>query len=289
MRTLVHLSDIHFGRVDYQLVEPLVKLVHEIKPDVVVISGDLTQRARVEQFKEARAFLDRLPKPQVVVPGNHDVPLYNLLARFLTPLDNYRRYICDDLAPFYMDDEVAIVGINTARSLTFKGGRINEEQVAMISERMCAVKEEVTKIIVTHHPFDVPPGQDEDDLLGRARMAMHTLARCGADVLLAGHIHLSHTGHTATRYQVEGHSAIVVQAGTATSTRGRGEANSFNVIRVAHPGIEVERVTWQPERGSFTPSLTERFRHAQTGWTRLADAPPTIEETITSVTQTVAE
>ena len=283
MRTLVHLSDIHFGHVDYQLVEPLIKFVHEIKPDVVVVSGDLTQRARVVQFKEARAFLARLPKPQVVVPGNHDVPLYNLLARFLTPLDNYRRYISDDLAPFYMDDEIAVVGINTARSLTFKGGRINEEQVAMISERMCALKEETTKIIVTHHPFDIPSGHDEDDLLGRAEMAMHTLARCGADVLLAGHIHLSHIGHTATRYQVEGHAAIVVQAGTATSTRGRGEANSFNVIRVAHPGIEVERVTWQPETGNFTPSLTERFRHTQTGWTRLSDAPPTVEETIASV------
>ncbi|MDQ3687478.1 MAG: metallophosphoesterase [Acidobacteriota bacterium] len=288
MRTVVHLSDVHFGRVDYQLVEPLVKFVNELTPHVVVVSGDLTQRARAEQFREARAFLDRLPKPQVVVPGNHDVPLYNLFARFLTPLDNYRRYISDDLAPFYMDDEIAIVGINTARSLTFKGGRINEEQVALIRERMCALKEGMTKIVVTHHPFDVPEGGDEDALLGRAEMAMQTLARCGADVLLAGHIHLSHIGHTASRYRIEGHSALVIQAGTATSTRGRGEANSFNVIRVEHPGIEVERVTWQPETGRFTASQTERFRHTPIGWTRLADAPPTVEETIAIVAQEVA-
>lgn len=288
MRTLVHLSDVHFGRVDYTLVEPLVKFVNELAPDVVVVSGDLTQRARAEQFREARAFLDRLPQPQVVVPGNHDVPLYNVLARFLTPLDNYRKYISDDLAPFYMDDEIAVVGVNTARSLTFKGGRINEEQVAMIQERMCALKEEMTKIVVTHHPFDVPEGGDEDALLGRAEMAMRTLARCGADVLLAGHIHLSHIGHTASRYRIEGHSALVIQAGTATSTRGRGESNSFNVIRVEHPGIEVERVTWQPETGRFTAAQTERFRHSPTGWTRLADAPPTVEETIATVAQEVA-
>ncbi len=291
MRTLIHLSDIHFGRVDHQLVVPLIKFVHELTPDVVVVSGDLTQRARAAQFKEARAFLDQLPKPQVIVPGNHDVPLYNLLARFLTPLDNYRRYISDDLAPFYMDDEIAVVGINTARSLTFKSGRINEEQVALIRERMCALKDGITKIVVTHHPFDIPPGHDEDELLGRAEMAMQTLASCGADVLLAGHLHLSHTGHTATRYRVEGHAAIVVQAGTATSTRGRGEVNSFNVIRVEHPGIAVERVTWQPETGNFRPSLTERFRHTPTGWTRLADAPPTVEveETIANVTQEVTK
>ncbi|MEJ7616545.1 MAG: metallophosphoesterase [Pyrinomonadaceae bacterium] len=99
MRTLIHLSDVHFGRVDYSLIDPLVKFVNELRPHVVVVSGDLTQRARAAQFKEARAFLDRLPKPQVVVPGNHDVPLYNVFARFLKPLDNYRRYISDDLLP----------------------------------------------------------------------------------------------------------------------------------------------------------------------------------------------
>ena len=284
MRTLVHLSDVHFGRVDYALVDPLVEFVNRINPDLVVISGDLTQRARSEQFKEARSFLDRLPRPQIVIPGNHDVPLYNVFARFLTPLDKYRRYITDDLAPFYRDAEIAVVGVNTARSLTFKGGRINAEQIAMVQERMCALDDDVTKIIVTHHPFDLPSGHDEDDLLGRAEMAMQTFATCGADVLLAGHIHLSHVGHTATRYKVEGHAAIVVQAGTATSTRGRGEANSFNVLRVDHPLIEVERVTWQLDTGDFVPSHTERFAHTPTGWTRRADAPAKTIDTIESVT-----
>lgn len=289
MRTLIHLSDVHFGRVDYRLIDPLVKFVNELQPHVVVVSGDLTQRARAAQFKEARAFLDRLPKPQVVVPGNHDVPLYNVFARFLKPLDNYRRYISDDLAPFYLDDEVAVVGVNTARSLAFKNGRINEEQVALIRARMCALGDEVTKIVVTHHPFDVPPGKDENDLLGRAEMAMQTLARCGADVLLAGHLHLSHTGHSAARYRVEGHSALVVHAGTATSTRGRGETNSFNVIRVDHPQIEIERVSWQTETVNFTAFLTERFAHTPAGWMRLADAPPTVVETVASVAQEATE
>lgn len=288
MRTLVHISDVHFGRVDYTLVDPLVEFVNWLEPDLVVISGDLTQRARTEQFKEARSFLDRLPRPQIVIPGNHDVPLYNVFARFLTPLDKYRRYISDDLAPFYRDEEIAVVGVNTARSLTFKGGRINAEQIALIKDRMCALDDGVTKIIVTHHPFDLPPGHDEDDLLGRAEMAMRTLATCGADVLLAGHIHLSHTGQTATRYRIEGHAAIVVQAGTATSTRGRGEANSFNVLRVDHPLIEVERVTWQTETGGFIPSHTERFSHSPTGWTRRADAPATTVETIESVARETA-
>ena len=110
MRTIVHLSDLHFGRIDQAIVEPLATTVTEIKPDVVVVSGDLTQRARSEQFQEAREFLDELPHPQIIVPGNHDVPLYNVFQRFLEPLDKYRRYITDDLEPFYSDEQIALLG-----------------------------------------------------------------------------------------------------------------------------------------------------------------------------------
>jgi 3',5'-cyclic AMP phosphodiesterase CpdA len=271
MRTLVHLSDLHFGRVDYSIIEPLVATITELKPDVVVVSGDLTQRARSRQFQEARAFLDRLPAPQIIVPGNHDVPLHNVFARFLQPLDKYKRYITDDLQPFYADEEVAILGINTARSLTIKDGRINEEQIAGIRERLCALDDKVIKIIVTHHPFDLPEGHDEAELVNRAELAMEALASCGADVLLAGHLHISHTGHSSTRYKIAGHSALVVSAGTATSTRGRGETNSFNVIRAQHPHIKVERLAWHPERRAFAPSSDEDFQHTADGWVRLTD------------------
>lgn len=272
MRTLVHLSDLHFGRIDEALLEPVIATVTAIKPDVVVVSGDLTQRARSYQFKEAREFLDKLPSPQIIVPGNHDVPLHNVFARFFQPLDKYKEHITDDLKPFYADEEVAILGINTARSLTIKDGRINEEQVAAIRERLCPYPNNVTKIIVTHHPFDLPEGHHrEDDLVNRAQLAMEAIANCGADVLLAGHLHVSHTGHSSARYKIAGHSALVVSAGTATSTRGRGESNSFNVLRVRHPFINVERLSWQPERGEFTPSSTEHFKHSPDGWTRVPD------------------
>jgi len=272
MRTLVHLSDLHFGRIDEALLEPVIATVAAIKPNVVVVSGDLTQRARSYQFKEAREFLDKLPSPQIIVPGNHDVPLHNVFARFFQPLDKYKEHITDDLEPFYADEEVAILGINTARSLTIKDGRINEEQVAAIRERLCPFPNDVTKIIVTHHPFDLPEGHHrEDDLVNRAQLAMEAIAKCGADVLLAGHLHVSHTGHSSARYKIAGHSALVVSAGTATSTRGRGETNSFNVLRLRHPFINVERLSWQPERAEFTPSSTEHFKHSPDGWTRVPD------------------
>jgi 3',5'-cyclic AMP phosphodiesterase CpdA len=269
MRSIVHLSDIHFGRVNVHVISPLIEAVKKNNPDLVAISGDLTQRARSREFLEARAFLDQLPRPQIVVPGNHDVPLHNVFARFTRPLDKYRRYITEDLRPFYHDEEIAVLGVNTARSLTIKGGRINEEQIDWMRQKLCAVNPDIVKIVVTHHPFDLPEGHHERDLVGRARLAMEQLAECGADVFLAGHLHVSHTTHSATRYKIKGHSALVVQAGTAASDRGRGEENSFNVVRIDRPHIAVERFEWQPAQETFGLTTTERFRHTADGWIRM--------------------
>jgi 3',5'-cyclic AMP phosphodiesterase CpdA len=280
MKIVVHLSDIHFGRVDYATVTPLTEAITKIGPDVVVISGDLTQRARESQFEEARKFLDALPKPQIVVPGNHDVPLYNVFARFMAPLDNYRKVISEDVEQCYRDDEIAIVGVNTARSATFKNGRINEEQVERVRALLCDVGADVTKIVVTHHPFDLPRQFPEGDLVGRARMAIESLAPCGIDVFLAGHYHFGHTGDTATRYDIEDYNALIIHAGTATSTRGRGEPNSFNVIRIARPELVVERYTWRPEEAVFTQFSAEHFRATDAGWVRLQDESPVGREDI---------
>ncbi len=271
MRIIVHLSDIHFGSLDPRVLSPLINSIKAINPNLVAVSGDLTQRAKSYQFKEAREFLDALPEPQIVVPGNHDVPLYNVFSRFLSPLDKYRRYITNDLRPTYFDDEIAVLGVNTARSWTIKGGRINEEQVSWLRDKLCPISDNVLKVVVTHHPFDLPEGHDERDLVGRARMAMDHLADCGADLFLAGHLHISHTTHSAKRYKIKGHSALVVQAGTATSTRGRGEANSFNVIHVNKESVVVERFEWHESAATFDAVSIERFIHTEDGWTRLKE------------------
>jgi 3',5'-cyclic AMP phosphodiesterase CpdA len=271
MRKIVHLSDLHFGRTDASVVGPLADAVTSLQPSLVVVSGDLTQRARTHQFEEAREFLDRLPQPQLVVPGNHDVPLWNVVARFASPLEKFRRHINADTEPVYEDEEMIVVGVNTARSLTHKYGRINEEQVAVLRERFCAHDGGVFKVVVTHHPFDLPAGADEREIVRRARMAMEALASCGADLLLAGHLHVGHTGHTAERYKIKGHSALFVQAGTATSTRGRGESNSFNVIRLKHPFMQVERRVWQSAASTFKPGPAETFRETSEGWERLTE------------------
>ena len=259
MRTIVHLSDLHFGRTDPALIEPLLASLATIRPSAVVVSGDLTQRARRKQFEEARDFLGRIQAPRVVVPGNHDVPLYRVWERFLSPLGKYQRIIQRDLEPSFVDDEIAILGINTARALTFKNGRINHEQMAAIKRRFEPLGQGVTKIVVTHHPFDLPDQTGDVDLVGRARAAMEVFSRCGVDLLLAGHFHKSESGASSDRYEIAGYSALVVQAGTATSTRSRGEENSFNVLRVGNEAVVVERWIWHAEQKAFRADREERF------------------------------
>jgi 3',5'-cyclic AMP phosphodiesterase CpdA len=266
MRTIVHVSDIHFGRVDPRVVAPLVMAIRAVAPNLVAVSGDLTQRARRGQFRQARAFLDQLPPPLLVVPGNHDVPLFNLAARFMDPYGGYRRHIAQDLEPIYQDEEMIAVGLNSARNFPFHGGgRLNVAQVSHARARLAAAPADAVRIVVTHHPFDLPEGHGDEHLIGRSDMAMRQLAEAGADLFLAGHLHVSHVGHTADRYQIAGHSALVVQAGTL-STRSRGELNTFNVLRLARPVITIERHSWNADRQRFETSWTGTFTHTPDGW-----------------------
>jgi 3',5'-cyclic AMP phosphodiesterase CpdA len=267
MRTLVHLSDLHFGRIESAILSPLVEFIRAVKPDVVAISGDLTQRARTAEFLAAKEFLAAIPFPQIVVPGNHDVPLHNPISRFARKLDRYKRYITSDLQPVFADSEIVVAGVNTARALTWKDGRINARQLEQLRAALQAIPADRTKIVVTHHPFDLPAGA-AGRVVGRSRLAIKMLAECRVDLLLAGHFHIADTGQTAKRYKMAGYSAIVVSSGTSTSTRGRGQPNSFNVIRIEEPDIAIERRVWQRESGAFDILSVERFYRSEGGWIR---------------------
>jgi len=266
MKTLVHLSDLHFGRVDPAVADALAGLIGRLGPHVVAVSGDLTQRARRWQFREARRFLDSLPRPHVVVPGNHDIPLFNLPARFLNPLGGYRRHITDNLQPLHADAEIAVLGLNTTRPTSLKGGAVQYDDVPRMCEVLGRLGERIVKIIVGHHPFG-----ERRDAAGSTEGAADTravarLAGAGADVFLTGHRHLSYTGHTAERYDISGRAAIVVEAGTATSTRMRGEANAFNLLHIDHGHVAVERFEWQPSGAVFTVADATRFERGSNGW-----------------------
>jgi 3',5'-cyclic AMP phosphodiesterase CpdA len=263
MRTIAHLSDLHFGRTDPDVVRGAIDAVHRLKPDLVVISVDLTQRARSHQFRAARAFLDRLPKPQIVVPGNHDIPLWNIFARGFLPLRKYRSIVTRDLEPFFADDEIAVLGLNTARSLTIKDGKINRRQIDLAIARFSAGAPHCVRILVTHHPFDQPEKGDAGDIVGRAVLAMGEIGS-RVDLILSGHLHLARSGSSAVRYP--GSGALIVLAGTATSTRVRGEANAFNLLELDRDRLQVHRLEWQPREQTFAEAALQRFARSNGVW-----------------------
>lgn len=273
LRIIAHLSDLHFGHVDPAIPPVLRAALLDIGPDLLVVSGDLTQRARREQFWQARHFLDSLPFPRVVVPGNHDVPLYNVLARWLRPLEKYKTIISADLEPVYADEEIVAVGINTARALTFKNGRINRRQVDQLHERLAAIGPGArVRIVVAHHPFILPEGADPRDLIGRAKMGLSAFAEAEVDLILSGHLHVGRTVVEATADGAAGPSLLLIQAGTATSTRLRDDMNSFNVLRIAHPELAIERLSWDDARAAFAASSLERYRRVSNAWQRVDHA-----------------
>jgi 3',5'-cyclic AMP phosphodiesterase CpdA len=263
---IAHLSDLHFGANVAKFVAAAAAWLEAQQPDLVVISGDFTQRARREQFKEASAWLNRLRAAGhtiLAIPGNHDIPLFDLARRFGAPLRRYKRWISGDLCPWFENEQVAVLGINTARSLTIRNGRINHKQMRLIEERFAAVAPEKTRILVTHHPlFALPIGSGNEftEAVGQHDDAVAAVCRAGVHVALAGHFHRTYA--EAARKMVErAGGALVIQAGTATSYRLRNnELQSFNWLHVhRHDDIELQVVAWDGHgfrRGS----------HVRFGW-----------------------
>ena len=276
-RTIVHLSDLHFNWVDESLLDPLVDCVKSLKPDILAVSGDFTQHAWPNEFERAAALLDRLPGRKILVPGNHDMAFLNPVRRVTQRLRLFRKYITPDPVPFFADGEIGVLGLNTARIEHLRGGRIREWQVDLLEERMEGVPSGSVRVLVTHHPFDLPESFHAREIVSRGERVIERVVKC-VDLMLAGHMHISHAGPTAERYKVSEQSAVFVQAGTAISIRSRGEANAFQVIRTDPQSIEVGTFTWTSEKSSYAPSALSRFKRSAHGWARtLAEREPTAQ------------
>jgi 3',5'-cyclic AMP phosphodiesterase CpdA len=272
MARIAHLSDLHFGSHDPKVVDGAFAWLQEQQPDLIILSGDFTQRARIEQFRMASAWLNRLRGagwPVLAIPGNHDVPLYDVVTRFAAPLHRYKRWISNDLCPWFENEEVAVLGINTARSLTFKDGRINREQMVLIRERFAAVAPSKTRILVTHHPlYSMPIGEggELNEAVGRHADAVKAVCEAGIHVALAGHFHRTYA-EAARKMVRNAGGALVIQAGTATSTRLRNnEGQSFNWIH-AHRNndIELQVIAW--DGTGFRRGSHVRFAYDGENWT----------------------
>ncbi|HWI81546.1 metallophosphoesterase [Ramlibacter sp.] len=259
MSLLLHISDTHFGTEQAPVVAALEALARERLPDALVFSGDITQRARPEQFEAGRRLCDRLGiRHMVTLPGNHDIPLFDLFTRATQP---YRRYLASfgpRLEHTLVTDDFFIVGVNTTRPSRHKNGEVSPEQVLRVARELQGARPRQLRIVVTHQPVDVYRAEDVHDRLHGAEGALLAWSRAGADLVLGGHIHLPYVMDLMRRPEPLSRPMWCVQAGTAVSSRVRhGTCNSVNLIhwKPVPPGEPrhclVERCDYRPEAGWF--------------------------------------
>lgn len=261
MTRVAHISDTHFGTEQDEVCAALRSDLLRAAPDLVVLTGDITQRARSAQFRAARAFLDSLaPLPVLALPGNHDLPLFDLFTRFTGPYRRFRRHICPDLAPQWLGEEVAVLGVNSTRVLRHKHGALPAALVREVARRLAGLPQ-AYKVVALHHPLAVVEAGDRRNRVRGADAALSAWIEAGADLFLGGHIHLPYCipARAAER------QAVLLQAGTAVSTRRRGGLpNSYNLVRF--------------ETGDVRRLLIERrdYAHGSFAAGRASEALPTL-------------
>jgi 3',5'-cyclic AMP phosphodiesterase CpdA len=275
MSVIVHISDLHFGTEDPAIAAALLADLdgrNAPVPSLVAISGDLTQRAKDHQFLACRAFLDRLPGPYLAVPGNHDVPLYDLASRFLRPFHRYQQHISEDLEPAHVDAELAVIGINTAHGFTIKDGRITEAQATTAAVRL-APHAGRFRVIVAHHPFVLPAGRPERERVDGADAALPILEAAGAELILSGHLHIAYTSDTPG-FRSEDRALVAVHAGTCISTRRRGEPNGYNRLTIADDQLTIVHREWTGDR--FADTAAKTYRRQDGRWRRAPEQAATV-------------
>ncbi|MBA3847941.1 MAG: metallophosphoesterase [Planctomycetes bacterium] len=266
MVRIAHLSDLHFGTEDTVVAAALTRDVLAFAPDLVVVSGDLTQRARRREFAAARAWLDALPFPRLAVPGNHDLPLWHLFDRAVRPLARFQHAIGSDM-PLFRDRSLAVIGINTARAGTMKSGRISHAQILALKRFFAGAAPDALRVVVAHHQFIVPALSRHRAPLGRMELAVHALREARVDLLLAGHLHHAFSDDLAAHWPACGRSIVVAQAGTAISHRRGAQGNAWNAV--THDRGELVIAVRGYREGAFSEAAASRWRHQAAGWIRV--------------------
>ena len=260
MQSLLHISDPHFGTAQPAVMEALFQLAQAQRPDILVLSGDITQRARASQFSEARAFCDRLGIARMLaLPGNHDIPLFNPFQRLCSPYARYLRAFGPDLESALQTPWLRMVSVKTTRRWRHKNGEVSAAQIARAVADLQQAEHGQLRVVVVHQPVYVLRAEDEHDRLRGWEAAVRAWAAAGADIVMGGHIHLPYVSELSSCVAGLGRRIWCVQAGTALSSRVRQEApNSVNLLRYDAGSLQCQLQRWDYR------AATGRFEVVQT-------------------------
>lgn len=265
MTRILHVSDLHFGAVNARLLEPLLELARRLKPEALIVSGDLTQRARPAQFREAAAFLARFGLPILTVPGNHDAPLYNLPLRLLSPFSRYQKWVHAVLDPVLILPGAVFAGVNTANPRAWKAGRLGSSSAEALMRAFTTAPAGHLHIAVMHHaPVSAADGTPAD--IHDPDAVLRDLVDAGTDIVLSGHTHLPHIGATETAASI-----LFLQVGTAISTRLKTQWNDVCLVETDSDGVTI-RPFLADARHRFEPGPVQHFHRRDTRWEK-ADGP----------------
>lgn len=268
--TLLHISDLHAGPpFNPRVADQLAREAHELRPDLLVISGDLVQRADfADQWVTITAFIRQLPEPRLIIPGNHDVPLLNPFTRLFRPYQHYYRHISTDLNPVFERPGLVVVGGNSAHGWTVDGGYLSRAQQNAMERIFMRYPDEVCKVAVLHHGVVHAPGCERRSIIRNADEVAHMLDRSGVDLMLCGHHHVSYVGSTLDVRSDLRQGTVVCQSGTSTSRRGklseRGR-NSYNVIEIEPAAIRIGQHLYDESAGRYLPVAEHLFPQRSTG------------------------
>ncbi|MCJ8190379.1 metallophosphoesterase family protein [Sphingomicrobium aestuariivivum] len=261
MHKIIHFSDVHFGIHEEHLVAATELFLERHESDLVVIAGDLTQWAKEEEFELARAWLDKIEERGhriMVVPGNHDTPSFNLVKRFMSPNAAYVKHMGEwgeELNPWLNEDGFAILGLNSMRGLVVKNGKISDEQIQLMRDKFAEAQDDDLRILTLHHPmWKLPRGEELSDPIQNQVAAVSATDDVGIDLILSGHNHTSSVHRTVDLPKGDG-SALVIQAGTAFSTRIKIEPASFNYIEADRHNCLIKVIGWDGD------NYVERRQH----------------------------
>ena len=286
MINLLQISDLHFGKPYVAEVgEAVLAAIKDMTPDMLIISGDFTQRAKRHEFEQARDFMQRLPQvPLVVTPGNHDVPLYRFWERLFQPYTLYKQYISEQLDTVTHHDNAVVVALNsTAPHRAISNGRITTEQLEFCEKALREVPDNALRIVVAHHHFAPAPDYEGSDVMPKSKRALDLFTRLKVDLILAGHLHRAYVGNSLDVYAGEDreHGIVIAQCGTTTSRRGRArerEKNSFNWIQITDASIRVLHYMYFNDSKAFSPVSQHEFARPSHGYLQQGITPTVITD-----------